>query len=276
MKYHAEKLAEGESTKHHQNELDRLNSEDTYLVGNKFMFDTDIYCFKCGNGVCSKTNKKHVAMKFGLKDLNTFEVILYNGGRLECEVKDEPIRTEIDIPSGNVIFANHFGKEVLDAPEDEKYGNKYSINALYGRINTAKHLARNGYGYGQMGNSSIEVYVSKDKKSIKIVGPGIDYINEEIEYLTEEKLFDEITPQMTKTYETYKELVIDHKLVGEISMSIWRWMCCDKTNFNGDDISDENFETTVEPGKWEIIHNYDYDRDSAFASELRLISKNDL
>ena len=181
--YHTPKV---DDEKHHAIMVRGMNSDDAYGPGLQYMdgFDGEVYCWCCGN--------RGLRFNF-INDEDTLEVIQWkNRGTPDvCPIKDEPVRTTIEVPSGSLVFSNWF--DVKSAPEGEEYGNDYCINALLGRINEAKYLAAQGYGYGQMGNMSVTIYVSKDRKSIKVIPGEVDYIYDEVDYQVEEGDGNEIT-----------------------------------------------------------------------------------
>lgn len=76
---------------------------------------------------------------------------------------------ELDIPTGEIVFANFFinneGEYAFDMHKDLKYDDDYSINTKYGRQNCMNWLAKHhNLGYTQLGNTSCSVYkVNNDK-----------------------------------------------------------------------------------------------------------------
>ena len=194
------------------------------------------------------------------------------------DLKDKTIRTEIEVTSGDLIFANFFlGKKGKDKNGYEKHSlydwNKQEslkvsgINSILGRILLAKHYETLNVGYGQMGNMSTDVWVKNDGTEIIL---GKDY-----------------------HYDGDKETSIKHKgfkHLGSISLSVWRWMCADKTILDAhkeklppklkpNSKDDDNCEmgdyiwAKVKPGKWVIEHYYDLQGDQENIIHSRLYLK---
>jgi len=267
LKFHRDYNTERKDSTDYSRECFReMNLDDAYGPDQHYMdgFESQIYCPMCG--------KRGMRLRF--KDNDTLHVVVWNdrGNPYTCDTKDGSHKTFIDVKSGLLKFANYF--DVPEAPKDEEYSEKYNICTLKGRRNIADFLAESNYGYGQMGNMSVEIYRSKDKKSIKILrGFAFDFINEEIFYHEEEG--NEIPEYLLKLKKESDDFIADYELMGSISLSVWRWMCIDP-EFLSDDvtISSENIESfDVVPGKWEIVHHYDcdYNDENMAVSELKLV-----
>jgi hypothetical protein len=168
----------------------------------------------------------------------------------ECELVKENIKdrivTEINLPTGDLVITNFFReKEIYDAP-----GYSGDINSLLGRINLAKYLANMDIGYGQMGNMSLEVWKKTDGTEVLFTG-SYNY-DEETDIEGEYE------------YDGFKHL-------GNISLSVWRWMCADLVTLKKhneklpklleDDSVEDDYRdfilAKVKPGKWTIEHYYD-------------------
>ncbi len=93
----------------------------------------------------------------------------------ECTFK--PIRetgmmtAEINIPSGNIIFANCFQPDEIYRDKENQYKTGHNINSKIGRYNEMQYLAGKDIGYGQMSNTSL-LYCKKDGTEI-ILGPTL-------------------------------------------------------------------------------------------------------
>lgn len=169
----------------------------------------------------------------------------------ECELGTKNIKdkivTEINLPTGDLVIANFFReKEIYDTPN----GSGANINCLLGRIELAEYLEKLDVGYGQMGNMSIEVWKKLDGSEVLFTG-SYNY--------------DEET-------DTEGEYVYDgFKHLGNISLSVWRWMCADLVTLKKhneklpklleDDCVEDDYRdfilAKVKPGKWVIEHYYD-------------------
>jgi len=162
--------------------------------------------------------------------------------------------SEINVPTGDLIFTNYFTKEELYTMPN---------NCITGRNNLMQYLATKNIGYGQMGNMSVSVYVKNTGDEI-IIGSEYDYDGD---------------------YENY----VEHegfKNIGDISLSVWRWMCGDlqvlkdngeklPTNLEINKKIDDDYKdyiwTKVTPGTWVIEHFYDFSkRNNIIYSKLYL------
>lgn len=158
----------------------------------------------------------------------------------------KPIVGEIKIAS-RLLLANFFRFD--DAPEGKKYSDKYDLCTLAGRNAIAQFKSKEqNVAYGQMGNSSIGVYVNEAKDSV-IIGPRYhpaEYEDYETTAEYESAVNTELFPGYTK--------------VGEIDLQVWRWEAAD-LNTVGDKYEDANerdlVEIDVQHGDWTFQHNYD-------------------
>lgn len=184
-----------------------------------------------------------------------------------------PTKTSVIFPTGNLTFVNHFG-EYPETPEGKEYDDEFSLNNLRGRINIAKYLANENIGYGQVGNTSIQIFVSKDRKHIRICEHAQDFIDD-TKYMIE-KYPDKVTEADRIKLKQTIALIEGYEYIGSISLGVWRWMVADNATIkdkelkinNNQDHSD-SVECKVQPGKWNIIHYYDISgRDTVLISEL--------
>lgn len=274
ISYYKEKIEEEEGTSGiHSKFLAVVEKKDCFKPGKDYypiLSEVDVYCNNCGDR----------GLQFYIKDINTLAVRHYEKGPITCVLagKLKPIKTRIRVPTGNLIFINHFCK-TPEAPYGKKYTSEYSLNYLLGRMNIAKYLASKNIGFGQVGNTTIEVYLSKDKKSIKIC-EGTEYLKDDVEYFLNHK--EEYTEGHTpseeeiKKYHDIKLMETDYTFIDSISLAVWRWMCADKAVIRGaslpirDDL--DVVVCAVEPGTWEITHYYDIlKKDGFLVSELKLL-----
>ena len=210
---------------------------------------TDSQCYLCGK-----------RMGFNIKDENTLEFFGweypegFGGDKIisneACELGDKKLQThsfELTFPTGKVMIDNYFVEEIdgereylFDVPEDEKYDEKYTLQTLKGRFNRQDYIAKtHNAGYAQMGNMSVDVYISKDKKKIIIGGEPWD------EETAADKKFNE-------------KFEAEYKKIGHISLSVWRWECADKQVLLDRGHSGEaDVEAKVVPGTYVVTHHYD-------------------
>lgn len=87
----------------------------------------------------------------------------------DCPIDPKlPYSAEIDVPSGNMVMANHLSplfKEV-----DDKYSEEMSINYVWGRKNTTLAYAKQGYIEMNIGNCSCCMYKMNNDGSKFVVG----------------------------------------------------------------------------------------------------------
>jgi len=186
-----------------------------------------------------------------------------------CEFETlKPMVTSIKT-DGNLVFTNFFRCE--DSEEGKKYTSKYNLNSIGGRQNIAAYKAKNhNIAYGQMGNMSVGVFVNEAGDSIIIGNPYV--ADEFIDGLSEEE-YEKVSSE-----KDYEELsVIDgHKMVGSISLAVWRWEAGDKEKLGPlyDEVKEREYTDIVEvkcaPGEWEVIHYFDIaGRDEPIYSTLK-------
>lgn len=280
--YHKKKSEENISDIHHATIMWMLESDNAYTPDNIWsrLCEIDYECHACGerhlklylkdNDTISirKWNcSGNIMNRESFKSWHTYEPCIFANGY-------KPMKTRINIPTGNLVFCNHFG-EFPDAPEGMEYDTEYSLNNLLGRRNIAEHLAKSCIGYGQVSNCSISIYISEDGKSIRILDK-VDYILDDATYYDTS---DEIMPDdEKKEFDRACNLVKGYKRIGSLSLDVWRWMCADKMVINEErlDINNNNscsdvVECEVKSGEWEISHYYDIIEDSLLVSEMKLV-----
>lgn len=190
----------------------------------------------------------------------------------ECELSlfkvTDRVTTTIDVFKGRLYFKNFMKTKELRDYED---ANKKSINSILGRFLLAKKLSRLNVGYGQMGNTSIDIFKKQDGTEI-ILGSK-HHVKDGKDCFDGFDGFD---------------------YIGCISLEMWRWQCADESiierynekSENDDKIYDDNDNNVVndrnydvvianvKPGKWLIEHFYDIGRgpDPRIYSHLKLIT----
>jgi len=211
-----------------------------------------------------------------------------DGEEIACPFADgfEKANNTINVPSGELLFANFFlkGEELPDCTEDQKYTSEWSVSRIIGRMNIAKSLADQDIGYGQVGNTTITLFVNKERTKIKILDCP-ESIIDNFEWMMEEEP-ENITPVYKGIYDRTKALLLsDWEEVGEICLSMWRYMCADRQVYDKAGLTlnasrkteitddEEHVLCQVKPGKWEIIHHYDTSAsgDDNLVAELNLV-----
>ena len=215
-------------------------------------------CWNCGKRIfCYINNDKREVLV----------ATTYKSGLLKdekvCEFTNpQPFQGEIDLST--VVVVNYF-KEDCDRLENdvEDYYGDYSLNCLAGRQRTAKWMLDNQKrAYGQMGNMSIGVYLSKTKDHIIISSAYLED-HEDSYYSTPESI------------EQAKHILANYDYKGCISLCVWRYEVADIKNItltNEDiEVYKENHKKgymsdhivfDVTPGKYLFTHYYDLRTDA--------------
>jgi hypothetical protein len=195
----------------------------------------DFYLFK---------DKEEEIMKMILNTAETFNQI-YEQGYVE---------SEIEFPSGEVIFANFFHNSdhtdyAFEVPDDLKYEEINSINHLLGEQNTAKILSDlHGVGYVQLGNTSTQIFKVSDDKIVMTN----TYFEDYNEYTDEELETEIVVPK-------------EWQLLGEVCCDVWKVEFIDQVNFDKGNtmaLDHENYQYNkpfrgkVNPGKWRVRNRY--------------------
>jgi len=168
-----------------------------------------------------------------------------------CEAKSlkrkKKLVSEIEVPSGELIFQNFFKTEKLYVNPKNRYGHP-DINSVLGRNVLMQYLAKQNVGYAQMGNMSVSIHLKDDGTEIIVTNPyGYDGEKDE-EYEIE--------------FEGFKQ-------IGMISLDVWRWQCADKKVLEEAEEPIKEISTKtdtyadavlakVKKGKWRIEHYFDF------------------
>ena len=230
--------------KHFQRELDyKIEAgQSIYPIEN-------VYCFGCGKLLrwTYDDGKLRLNCFYNSKNFVTHEH--------QCEYENpKPFQGEIQVDS-TLVFANIF-REFKDSPKEQEYTEAWSLNCFSGREKITKHRAKQNVAYGQMGNMSVGIYVSPNKKSIIVGDP---YIADRLgENMTDEE-FLKAEPELSK--------IDGHKFVGRISLAVWRWEATPINNIGKDTIKKikEDYGDVVKVkvplGVWEFTHFYDCEKE---------------
>ena len=138
---------------------------------------------------------------------------------------------EIDVPTGNLVFTNFF----RGMPAIERKVDKYSLNQVVGRNKIMQVYAEHNIGFGQTGNTILEVIQRRVGLTIQVPpfdsGPGIRGC-------------------------VYSMKRPKRKILGEICCDMWRWMCMDESFITQHEAvpSDGHFTVKIQPGRYRIQH----------------------
>lgn len=194
----------------------------------------ETYCFECGR-----------ELPYTLKDVNTLTLGLTyqqednHETDNTCPMKDKgkSFSFEIEVRSGKLVFVNYFddrrtddqgNKTEIFEPED-RY-EKFSLNCAMGRMNLTKHYAeQHNIAYAQMGNMSICIFMNKTRDGI-IIG------------------------------DTERRSIKNHKPVGRISLSVWRWMAADLAVLekHGIVLDEDSVVLDVANGVYKVTNYYEF------------------
>lgn len=132
----------------------------------------------------------------------------------------KPKVANITLTSGQLVFGNYFRvkdqerhADTIFDPQEKDNGKPYDYYGLcsqLGRENLMHRLAEDNIGYGQMGNMSVSIFINPTKDKI-IIGDGYQTYEED----------DTLNPDYVKAKEG------GFVMVGEISLSVWRYMFAD-------------------------------------------------
>lgn len=224
---------------------DNFRETDKHITN----IESDSSCSRCGKSlgwIYKPKEKKILCVEAKLVNDGSVKdwYYLYDEGRCELE-HNNPQSFEFEV-KGDVIFANFFRDHIdkFDEEEKERRWDYYSLNHDAGRRRLVEYHAKDNIGYQQIGNSSIDIFLSKDKTEIIVIEESYifdnDYVSDEgdrgIEYSAQEEI-----PKFGYEY------------CGNISLSMWRYMFG-----NVDDVKKPAGDiVNLKPKKGKYItHNY--------------------
>lgn len=274
-----EKIKNGEHGKDDVEKCKRMVEYYGYKFETEFghYIDGEQYCFNCGLnmyiilidentiGYIPSCEYWEIAEASGKK----YDFIAKKEDCKPCEcsslVKAQKMVATINVPSGKLIFQNHFQKKELYESKTRE-----SINSILGRNELMQELATRDVGYGQMGNMSVGIY-SNEKDEI-IIGDAYaedSYEDDKCYYDENPNEIDDEWLKKEKEYKEFKKVITDGNFVnkGEISLGVWRWMCADievlkkhgeKPN------TDDSIKIDVKKGTYEIEHYYDFPKNGDY------------
>jgi len=267
------------TSEYHEKMMEALMKVDAFVPGDWFNCSVigafEHYCHDCGKTLWAyMVDDKKVSLlapvSYRSKEEDDKSPCQFAGGI-------EPVKTRIFLPSGNVTFCNHFG-EMKENHTESRWDHDYSLNHLAGRIKRAKYLALKNVAYGQVTNSTIEVWLRNDKKKVRMYmylqDNAMDY-----EHCIKKGYDPEDDGE--KEYEEYNSIKDRYECIGSISMEVWRWMMADnnviaeqelKVNNDKACMADEVVKCKLRAGEWEVTHYYEqHPLESVMVSSLELM-----
>ena len=146
---------------------------------------------------------------------------------------------EIDIPTGELVFANSLFKYLKDFPKEELYSRENSVNHTSGRNrNIAFHAKENNAFYVPIGNDCPNVWQHKTKPSKLRVGIARD----------EAKAGEWSYQQANKNWEE----------CGNICTDLWAFHAVDRSQLP-DKIDVTHFIVKVPPGRYRLTNHYEHE-----------------
>ena len=151
-------------------------------------------------------------------------------------------------------------------------------------IKKYSELAEKNVGYGQMGNMSVTIY-SNGKDEV-LVGSSIEsYLDNKAYYEKNPDKIDKQWKKEVKDAENFIRTIEEGKFkrLGEISLSVWRWMCMDKKLMeeHGEKVAgeyskkyySEHVPVKLKSGKYRIDHFFDFPKNGDYLySRIKLIN----
>lgn len=195
---------------------DHVRDTDKHIAG----IERDSPCSKCGKHLGWIYNHEEKKIVCVVAELNSEGGIKdwfyeYEEGRCELE-HNHPQTFEFEVKE-EIIFANFFRDhmEKFDEEEKNRKYDYYSLNHEAGRRRLVEYHAKDNIGYQQLGNTSIEIFLSEDKTEILVIEENYifdeDYVSEEgdkgMEYSAQEEI-----PKL------------GYKYCGRVSCDMWRYM----------------------------------------------------
>lgn len=203
----------------------------------------DMECSSCGKRLWWKLQDDKLVLDgiFNGK-INKYGNYIAEGKRCDFENK-KFLSNSINIGSP-IIFANFFCFEDC-SKDNEGYWN---LNYLSDREKITHYKAENqNIAYGQMGNMSVGIYLSKDSKTIIVSSPYLqDYLEDGLDNIEE-----------------IKNILDNYEYKGSICLEMWRWEASDLNTISQKTVDklkkERNMDIVmfdVPHGVWNFEHYY--------------------
>jgi hypothetical protein len=146
---------------------------------------------------------------------------------------------EIDIPSGELVFANSLFDYLKDLPEDELHEEENSVCHTNGRNRiTAFHARENQAFYVPLSNNSPEVWQRKKKPGSLRVGRAAE--------------------EPKRGEWTYAQAKKDWNECGRICTDLWAFHAVDRTRLP-EKIEVDHFIVKLPPGRYRLTNHYEHE-----------------
>lgn len=180
----------------------------------------DSPCSKCGRSlrwIYNHDEKKIVCVVGELNSNGELKEWFYTYEEGRCELEHNlPQTFEIEVKD-DIIFANFF-RDHMDKFDEEKKSERYSYYSLNhdaGRRRLCEYHANDNIGYQQLGNTSIDIYLSTDNSEILVIEENYIFDEEAIDS-NGEKGIEYSARDIIPTY--------GYKYCGNVSCDMWRYM----------------------------------------------------
>ncbi len=183
-------------------------------------------------------------------------------------IKARKLKTNIKIETGELVFVNSFENPELYGFNDDRDYTGPGTGTLLGRDRLMQHLGKKNVGYGQMTNMDVTIYSNGFEV---LIGADIsEKIYDDKRYFHEnhfkmDKYKAYALEMEIKEMERFQEMLLSNEFVrqGNMSLSVWRWMCADKSILRsvGEHVPAnrrEGISVNVAPGTWSVEHYYDF------------------
>lgn len=203
-------------------------------------------CSKCGKKVVWLYNETLNEIKcIEAEHISDGEIsswhYIYKDNRC-VEEHELPFSFEFEVKD-TLLFTNFFrGWE--EEEKEEKKKHKYDwfgLNYLFGRKNLASFFASLNVGYQQTTNTSVYIFINKDKTELVII-EGSYYHDDEND---EEFSAEEELPKL------------GYKFLGSVSCDMWRYMFMNQCDLRECDKKFETVKAKIKKGKYKVFNYFD-------------------
>lgn len=182
--------------------------------------DRDSPCPKCGERlgwIYNHEEKKIVCVVSNLISNGEMKDWFYEYNESRCdEEHNHPQSFDFEVKD-EVIFANFFRDHIdkFDEEEKDRRWDYFSLNHDAGRKRLCEYHAKDNIGYQQLGNTSVDIFLSEDNTEILVIEDS--YIFDE-DYVSDEG-------DKGMEYEAKEEIPkLGYKYCGTVSCDMWRYM----------------------------------------------------
>jgi hypothetical protein len=247
---HKSSITDEQMRDHFKEILDKTYNQEDKLGGFEFESET---CGLCGEKLRWVLTgdklqlRNHVVSnpkaRFGIEFVNY-------PAEYRCSFEHPQPTTGRILVKSPLIITNYFNG-FDDTPQGKEHDQEYSLCSLAGRKKITEHKVQSNVAYGQMGNTTVGVYINEKHDTI-ILGPA--YHPAESQNLTEKQYKAAIKKPV---FEGFK------KLKKTISLSVWRWEASDVKTIGKEglnklkELGKDFVRLDVPHGVWEFKHYYD-------------------